>query len=134
MNNLIDRQAAIDAINKHLRRTDVPVSYPGIVSALTEWLNELTSVQPNSKESSSTHKTLDNNNLPSAQPEPHWIPCSERLPDKEGAYIVTNDVGGASGIIFDAFFYCDDGEPTWLLSQNAKAWMELPEPYREDEE
>ena len=60
MNNLIDRQAAIDAINKHLRRTDVPVSYPGIVSALTEWLNELPSVQPDSKELSLTQKALDN--------------------------------------------------------------------------
>ena len=59
MNNLIDRQAAIDAINNHLRRTDVPASYPGIVSALTEWLNELPSVQPDSKESSLTQKPLD---------------------------------------------------------------------------
>ena len=66
----ISRQAAIDAINNHLRRTDVPASYPGIVSALTEWLNELPSAQPDSKESSSTHKTLDNN-LPSALPEPY---------------------------------------------------------------
>ena len=44
--DLISRQAAIDALDKHLRTTDVPVSYPGIVSALTEWLNELPSAQP----------------------------------------------------------------------------------------
>lgn len=24
--------------------------------------------------------------LPSAQPEPHWIPCSERLPEEEDMY------------------------------------------------
>ena len=45
----ISRQAAIDAVDKHLRMTDVPVSYPGIVSALTEWLNELPSAQPERK-------------------------------------------------------------------------------------
>lgn len=46
MSDLIDRQAAIDTLDKHLRTTDVPVSYPGIISALTEWLNELPSAQP----------------------------------------------------------------------------------------
>lgn len=46
MTDLIDRQTAIDTLDKHLRTTDVPVSYPGIISALTEWLNELPSAQP----------------------------------------------------------------------------------------
>lgn len=43
--DLISRQAAIDALDKHLQTTDVPVSYPGIISALTEWLNEVPSAQ-----------------------------------------------------------------------------------------
>jgi hypothetical protein len=42
----ISRRAAIKALDKQLRTTDVPVSYPGIISALTEWLNELPSAQP----------------------------------------------------------------------------------------
>lgn len=42
----IYRQDAIDVLDKHLRTTDVPVSYPGIISALTEWLNELPTAQP----------------------------------------------------------------------------------------
>ena len=46
MNDLISRQAAIDALDKHLQTTDVPVSYPVIISALTEWLNEVPSAQP----------------------------------------------------------------------------------------
>jgi len=45
MTDLIDRQTAIDTLDKHLRTTDVPVSYPGIISALTEWLNKLPSAQ-----------------------------------------------------------------------------------------
>ena len=46
MQDLISRQVAIDALGKHLRMTDVPVRYPGIISALTEWLNELSPAQP----------------------------------------------------------------------------------------
>lgn len=46
----ISRQAAIDALDKHLQTTDVPVSYPGIISALTEWLNEVPSAQPDYQE------------------------------------------------------------------------------------
>ena len=42
----VSRQRAIHALAKHLRMTDVPVSYPGIISALTEWLNELPPAQP----------------------------------------------------------------------------------------
>ena len=44
--DIISRQAAIVALDKHLQTTDVPVSYPGIISALTEWLNEVPSAQP----------------------------------------------------------------------------------------
>lgn len=46
VSDMIYRQMAIDALNKHLRMTDVLVSYPGIISALTEWLNELPSAGP----------------------------------------------------------------------------------------
>ena len=46
MDDVISRQEVIDALDKHLQKTDVPVSYPGIISALTEWLNELPSAQP----------------------------------------------------------------------------------------
>lgn len=44
--DIVYRQAAIGALDKHLQMTDVPVSYPGIISALTEWLNELPPAQP----------------------------------------------------------------------------------------
>lgn len=46
MDRLISLQAAIDALTKHLRTTDVPASYPGIITALTEWLDELPPAQP----------------------------------------------------------------------------------------
>lgn len=49
MDDVISRQEVIDALDKHLQKTDVPVSYPGIISALTEWLNELPSAQAERK-------------------------------------------------------------------------------------
>lgn len=62
-----------------------------------------------------------------------WMPCSKRLPDKEGEYIVTDDAGGMATVETDEFYYDEDtGEPSWLFSQNVTAWMPLPEPYKED--
>ena len=64
--------------------------------------------------------------LPSAQPMP-WIPCSERLPEKEGYYLVSN-----SWRTFEACFL--EGE--WysrkldFLLDGVNAWMPLPEPYK----
>ena len=66
--------------------------------------------------------------LPSAQPEPKWIPVSEKAhPTKEGRYLVTDDAGGITTIEVDDFIYCDDGSGMWLYSQNVTAWMPLPE-------
>ena len=115
MLDLISRQAAIDAI---INRTVT-------VDTDDQWL---------SGHAQCELEIIDIiNALPSAEPKQQWIPCSERLPDKEGQYLVTGDAGGVVSIICDVFFHYDDGAPTWLLSQNVKAWMELPEAYREGE-
>lgn len=87
--------------------------------------------------------------LPSAQPEPHWIPCSERLPEY-----------GVAVLTYDGHCFCvekriptirdDEGEPItgdWWVSDDYDeydgdyypnlrdgaciAWMPLPECYRE---
>jgi len=63
--------------------------------------------------------------MPSAQPEPHWIPVSERLPEESGYYITSNEYGG---VIED--FYCDDY--FWIADRNAYsviAWMPKPKAY-----
>ena len=69
-----------------------------------------------------------------------WIPCSERLPEDESYILVSfenctmpdiaryeeNDEGGT--------FYPGDDEKSYLSYELfVNAWMELPEPYREDE-
>ena len=67
--------------------------------------------------------------LPSAQPEPHWIPCSERLPDKGNVVLWCNEYGSvfASEITFK-------NEDYWCIGNRHRseliAWMPLPEPYR----
>ena len=64
--------------------------------------------------------------LPTIQPEPQWIPCSERLPEKPGYYITSNEYGGVT-----EDFYCDDY--FWNADRNAYkviAWMPKPEHYK----
>lgn len=57
---------------------------------------------------------------------PQWTPCSERLPDKEGKYLVTD----IKTIDIDIFTHSGNGTPMWFLSDNVTAWMPLPEPYQ----
>ena len=73
-----------------------------------------------------------------------WIPCSERLPEKEGWYITTveSEKTGKRRIENDLFAvdialahghtpnkFCKDG-----YRQRTVAWMPFPEPYREGEQ
>ena len=61
----------------------------------------------------------------SAQPEQHWIPCSERLPEERGFYLTTTK---------DKAVYCDYwNEDNFDRTEMVIAWMPLPEPYKEDD-
>lgn len=63
------------------------------------------------------------NGVTSAQPD-RWIPVSERLPEKTGKYLVTVKNGNVYATAYcamDKKFNCA-----------AVAWMELPEPYKEE--
>ena len=67
-----------------------------------------------------------------------WIPVSERLPEKQGWYLVTDAAGGMR-MTEHSFFVPQEGEmeePYWDY-MNVVAWMPLPQPYKaesEDEE
>ena len=62
-----------------------------------------------------------------------WISVGERLPDKDGWYLVT--VQGYESVT-DVSLYSVDGSAWGDVStkQKVTAWMPLPEPYREDGE
>ena len=75
--------------------------------------------------------------LPSAQPEPQWIPCSERVPEKSGVYIVTEKEyfvddrkhTGRFNLTTEQVEF-EDGKWRRASFYEVIAWMPLPEPYK----
>ena len=114
MDDLISRQAAIDAIAKQMPRSYTPDgSHPA-----DEEIYKIQEIYADCIESIEI--------LPAVQPELHWIPCSERLP-KEGQKCLVCDKGG---IGIDT--YIGHGNPyNWKwYTRDYEAWISLPEPYR----
>ena len=67
-----------------------------------------------------------------SQPEPHWIPCIERLPERYYNYLITTGDGdtdiGTFTPEFKRWYICDaDG---FKRTDGVLAWMSLPEPYK----
>ena len=62
--------------------------------------------------------------LPSVQPEPHWIPVTERLPEYGKAVLTVNKDGD-----YEINHIIDDEEGDFFY-YGAIAWMPLPEPYK----
>jgi hypothetical protein len=67
-----------------------------------------------------------------------WIPCSERLPEKNGSYLVSykEAITNCHGICVK-YWSCE--EQLWRPCNYApsvywKAWMPLPAPYKESED
>lgn len=107
MDDLISRQDAINAINKAFERV---FAWDG-----TSPLGD---------------KVLEN--VPSAQPEQRWIPCSERLPE-EGEIVLTQ--ANIENMISLCVASRQDYNywKGWNTREiNVVAWMPLPEPYREE--
>ncbi len=76
---------------------------------------------------------------PTINPEPHWIPCSERLPERKNqTYWIctdcgyqcearwTNDRFGLGHVGCWGWHFLDYPQYTKVV-----AWMPLPEPYKE---
>jgi len=97
-------------------KNDKLISEQDAINALIEWYG----CKPNDIEA--FEKIIEA--LPSAQPEPQWIPVRERLPDKNRACLITNIYGDV------AWNYWIDGE--WIvLPDYVVAWMPLPKPFKE---
>lgn len=67
--------------------------------------------------------------LPPVQIEPQWIPVNERLPDKDGFYLVTVNYGGVAWVHESYFMQCNSRDVHWDYS-DVTAWMPMPEHYK----
>lgn len=73
--------------------------------------------------------------VPSTQPEPQWIPCSKRLPEDSGRYLISvlDGVGRRTTVAPYQPRY-----KAWTMTGRMAywkviAWMPLPEPYKVEE-
>lgn len=70
------------------------------------------------------------NDQPTIQPEPHWIPVTERLPKEDGSYLVSGKWGSGKESVGDCEFSVEDGYFQTAWNFDVLAWMPLPEPYK----
>ena len=103
--DLISRADAIDAVRKCVVESELLADWNKAMESAQELLSE----------------------LPSADAE--WIPCSERLPSKDGCYLVSTT--GTNNDIIDIAYYTEE---IWHKASRIKAWMPLPEPYKAESE
>ena len=117
MNDLISRQAAIEAIEE----MQIPImrsTFPEEQFVFTGMSEALSAIK----------------DLPSAQPE-RWIPCSERLPELDESVLATtawNDITIAWRIGICEWFIHEGN--TNAETADVIAWMPLPEPYKGEQE
>lgn len=125
-NDMISRQAAIDAVEESRRLNH---HQDGKEACAHEYEHR--------------HFLKILRDLPSPQPEPKWIPCSEETgdgyPEEDGFYYVTEQ---NYGFYLDAVYkqrvthtsHFKNGDFTDRFytesNSNITAWMPLPEPYQ----
>lgn len=140
----ISRQAAIDALWKALFKYEDDTEKQFQESDeldLGEWMVHRIFVQ---NMSDIDRQTILN--LPSAQPEQKWIPCSERLPEVGGTYLVTRG-SNVCGALWNRVYIINYSDLMGLKSEriwwdgnvgksdferidDVLAWMPLPKPWK----
>lgn len=70
----------------------------------------------------------------STRSEPQWIPCSERLPETSGTYLVSGMWESGRVAVGDCEYTSYDGYFNTAWNFDVLAWMLLPEPYQESEQ
>jgi len=117
MDDLISRQMVIDTLNidaELLKRALDDIYVVSAERAEYEWgLGLIESC------------IFDVKELPSVKPR--WIPVTERLPEEDGLYFVTTSKGQVQVHVFN---HNGNSEEYWMRCN--KAWLPLPEPYREE--
>jgi len=113
----ISRQAAIDAVKKNTFR--LTFAEEQNCEGHVAWSAE--AVYSDVMEGA----LLD---LPSAQPEQRWIPCSERLP--ENGYWLWSAKGGE---VQKDFYWDGHWEQAEKYGYDVMAWLPIPKPYKEND-
>ena len=157
----ISRQAAIDALNHEYRCGDI-ISQCGIEVAI-DIISELPTIQPVATDTNvgdtisrqaavelvmkyctdddgtvqcdgDIRELLDElENLPSAQPEQKWIPCTEQLP-RQGQEVICQCRADMIKVLkLDAYGDWYQDATHCYMGGFVIAWMPLPEPYKEGE-
>jgi len=113
----ISRQAALGVIKRKLAE-------PAYQHAGEDWYVDMNDAESELLE------------LPSAQPEQRWIPCSERLPEESGRYLISalDGIGRRTTVAPYQPRY-----KAWTMTGRMAywkviAWQPLPEPYGGDNE
>jgi hypothetical protein len=131
MSELIDRQAALDALDK--RFDNIPMEQTAEILMLRKDLRELPTIQP--------EVLACGNGELVVQPEPQWIPVSERLPEAE-EFVLASLTGKYRNITFEhACEIADYADGEWCVyayphmsaekcEELIEAWMPLPEAYK----
>lgn len=128
------------------------ISRQAAIDEIDEWIKAFR--ENGHKESAADARLIKDGiiQLPSAQPEPQWIPCTlrpltadekeenpdwdcilvGRLPDDGQMILVTINIVGHESVQCDTY-YDDDGsylESGYEIGTEATAWMPMPAPYR----
>ena len=75
------------------------------------------------------------NGEPTIEPEPQWIPVTERLPEPRTDVWVNSDIGQIQGYYEEnaETWYASFGQGRDYLELIVNAWTPLPEPWKEGE-
>ena len=68
-----------------------------------------------------------------SEPEPHWIPCSERLPETDEVMLVTAQPKKGAPNVNRAYYMDGHWHGSGSMS-NVVAWMPLPEPWKGEDD
>ena len=82
-------------------------------------------------EKTMVYETKRIEDIPTAQIEPKWIPCSERLPEDDDKVLCMTKT--KKGNLNHVVGYHYSGGWACGMNRNVIAWMPLPEPYEEGE-
>ena len=133
MSDLISRQAAIEALTA-LEEPAPTARHLSAIYDCEDAIKALPSAQTEQDEVNYWHEKANSYEqtivkLSQELAKQRWIPCSERLPEKDEYYLVTNSKWGSPWR--EITLWMTDG---WQSDNQPIAWMPLPEPWGAESE